>query len=438
MSTQTNYGIKVLGSLATQTATNINRELSKLKLDPIKIKVEGLGKSKSGKGVIGDLLGNTADLSKMKEDLNGIQAEINKVGQIDVANKPIVSGMEILGHSVKDVDKTYSTFTQTLKGSDNQIVTYQGRINKLTGEMDKVGQTTKQATRDNATWMKQLSEGIKKFAIWTVVTVGYFAAIKAFKDGIKIVRDLDTALVELAKVSSITGKELETASKQAFNLGATIGRTGQEVVEATADFARMGFTVKESLNLAKDALVLVNVGDGIDDVSSATGTLIATLKGFKLEASESGRIVDVLNETSNKYAVETGDLAEGIKRTSAVMAQGNTTLEETVGLVTSATEVLQDSAKASTGIRTISQRIRGVKEALEEGEDSATFVAKLGRELKEYADVDIMDTAGQLKSTYTILTDLAGAWDGLNVNQQQFLGELVAGFTYAPYVQKCA
>lgn len=452
MAKSTNYQILVKGNLNKSTTTaQINKDLLAIQksIKPISLKgVLDTSSVKSVKGVQAEikrlegllasasisggklnnqmkqLRVNTANMTK---GLDAVTKDINAIGDVDIAKTPLVSGMEVMGHSIKNTDGEFINFTQTLKDHNNHITTYQGKINKATNQMSLMGKSVKSATRDNANFIKQLVEGAKKFAIWTAVTVAYFQAIRAIKDGIIIVKDLDTALTELAKVASITKNELKGVTEQAFDLGETIGRTGQEVIEATADFARMGFTIKQSLDLAKDALILVNIGDGIEDVNRATETLIATLKGFNFEASESGRIVDVLNEVSNKYAVQTVDLAEGIKRVSAVMAQSNTSLEETVGLITAATEVIQDAEKASTGLRTISQRIRGVKEAMEEGESARGFTAKLGEDLKNIAKVDIMDTNNQLRSTYDILVDLSEVWDTLDSVERAYLGQKIAG-----------
>jgi hypothetical protein len=131
-------------------------------------------------------------------------------------------------------------------------------------------------------------------------------------------------------------------------------------------------------------------------------------------------------------------LADGVQRAGSTLAQSGTTYEETLGLLTATNEVLQKMEKSSTGLITISQRIRGVSEAFEDGEAPVNFTAKLGEAYKQIAGVDIM-VNGQLRSTYDILNDMSKAWSGLTAEQQQYLGELSAGRNnYTPYVQKCA
>ena len=80
--------------------------------------------------------------------------------------------------------------------------------------------------------------------------------------------------------------------------------------------------------------------------------------------------------------------------------------------------------KVSTGLITLSQRLRGV----DENEDVIDGLApKLQSIFKEIANVDIQDQNGNLRSTYDILQDLAGAWDTLTSKQKQYIGEKSAG-----------
>lgn len=59
----------------------------------------------------------------------------------------------------------------------------------------------------------------------------------------------------------------------------------------------MGYSVEEATALAEAALVYKNIGDGIDDVSQATESLISTIAAFKLSASDAMYVVDMFNET---------------------------------------------------------------------------------------------------------------------------------------------
>jgi len=73
------------------------------------------------------------------------------------------------------------------------------------------------------------------------------------------------------------------------------------VISASADFARLGYNLSDSSNLADAALVYKNVGDGIEDVGDASASIISTMKAFKVEAKDSMTIVDKFNEVGKTY-----------------------------------------------------------------------------------------------------------------------------------------
>lgn len=80
--------------------------------------------------------------------------------------------------------------------------------------------------------------------------------------------------------------------------------------------------------------MLKNVSEAGATAEGSANTLIAAMKAFNLEASESEHVVDSLNAVSNKHAVSVNDLSKGITKASASLAAGNNTLEQTFGLVT--------------------------------------------------------------------------------------------------------
>ena len=162
-------------------------------------------------------------------------------------------------------------------------------------------------------------------------------------------RELDTALTELSRVSNLSGNELTRFADRAFEAGKAIGRTGKEVVEATSEFRRAGFEMEQAFDLAQNALILTNIGDGINDVREASSSLIAILKGFKKEASDTTHIVDALNEVSNTYALNVSNLTEIMKRTSGTIAQTGTSFEELIGLATAGFESLRNAEMVASG-----------------------------------------------------------------------------------------
>lgn len=113
--------------------------------------------------------------------------------------------------------------------------------------------------------------------------------------------NIDSAMTELKKVTNETDNTydafLDDAGTRAKNLGASIS----DIVTASADFARLGYNLKDSNELADAAVLYQHVGDGISSVNDASESIISTMKAFGVEAKDVTSIVDKFNEVGKQH-----------------------------------------------------------------------------------------------------------------------------------------
>lgn len=262
---------------------------------------------------------------------------------------------------------------------------------------------------------------------WTLLT----SSVRQVYDNVV---QLDTAMTELRKVTDATEQKynefLDGASERARRLGANL----TEVVNATADFARLGYSIDEASQLADASLIYLNVGDDVEDIDQASSSLISTMKAFGIEAQNVVSIVDEFNEVANRMPVSAGDIGEGLRRSASSLATANNTLEESIALFTAGNQVVQDSASMGNILKTTTMRIRSAASELEEAgletEGMAESTAKLRQQIIALTGgFDIMeDAAGTtFKSTYDILKGISEVWDDMQDVSQASLLELLAG-----------
>lgn len=97
-----------------------------------------------------------------------------------------------------------------------------------------------------------------------------------------------------------------------------------------------------------------------------------------------------------------------------------TTYEETLGMLTAITEQTRNASKASRGLVQISSRLTQVLD------DSSKTGAKL-KDIYGGLGIELMDSNGQIRSTYDILEDLSKQWDGLTKNEKEYIALTSAG-----------
>ena len=312
------------------------------------------------------------------------------------------------------------------------------RVQELNQQLINTSNAARQAGKLGLSFFDGIKEQAKKFTQWVSVTSVVMEGIRIGKDMIQDVRELDDSLLELTKVSDLSAEGLENVTNQAYKLGERVARTGKEVIDATTEFKRAGFDMQQSMDMAESAMVMTNVAENITDTADAAGTLISVLKGFNMDASETMTIVDKINQVSNTSPIGFDNIAEGLERTAGTMAQSGNTIDQTIGLITAGYAQLRNVEKVSTGLVTLSARLRGVGE---DGEVIDGLSAKLQEDFGKIG-VAVENADGSLRSIYEIAQDYSKVLPTLTDKQKQYYAELAAGYSMinrvSSNVQKCA
>ena len=297
----------------------------------------------------------------------------------------------------------------------------------------EIQRSAQAAGKSGNTFFDTLKKGWEKFGGWSLVTKSMMAVIRLFKDMISSTKELDAAMTELKKVTDLTDASYTKFLTTATTISKSIGTSLADTVNATADFARLGYTVTEATSLAEAALVYKNVGDGIDDISIATESLISTIKAFGIEAEDALSIVDRFNEVGNRFAISSEGIGTALQKSASALAAANNSLEESIALVTGMNAVIQNPEVVGTALKTVSMYLRAAKtEAEETGEATdgmANSVSELRDELLTLTNnkVDIMLDDKSFKSTYQIMKELSEVWSELSDIDAANILELIGG-----------
>lgn len=169
----------------------------------------------------------------------------------------------------------------------------------IEAEFKSISNNIREAGLQGHSFFETLRKGWERFGGWSLVTRSMMAALRTIKQMVTAVKELDAAMTELRKVTDLTEYTYSRFLENAKGISQEISATLTDTVTATADFARLGFNLEDSTSLAKAALVYKNVGDGINDISEASESLISTTKAFEqfgITAQNAMEIVDRFNE----------------------------------------------------------------------------------------------------------------------------------------------
>lgn len=249
--------------------------------------------------------------------------------------------------------------------------------------------------------------------------------------------DIDTAMTELKKVTNETDSTYQSFLTEAGTRAKNIGTDISSVVNATADYARLGYSLSDATKLADVSAVYYNVGDDLDSFDKATENIVGTMKAFNIQANDAISLVDKLNNISNNYAVSSGDLGDILQRSASAMEAAGNTLDQTIALGTAMNSVVQNAETTGSTLKVLALRIRGATTELEQmGEETDTVAistSKLRADIMGLTNVDgkggfdILTKSGDFKSTYDIIQGIAKVYSKMSDVDQAALLELLAG-----------
>lgn len=312
-------------------------------------------------------------------------------------------------------------------GENDSVEGLQRDLAAVRSSMEELGFTSETAGQ-------KLTRLFKDHFNTAIAMAGLHLLQNGLQQTLQNVIDVDTAMTDLKKVSEGSSQDyanyLDSAGERAKSLGASI----TDVIGATSEFSRLGFNLEDASNLGDWATKYMNVSE-YTNIEDAAQSLVSTLQGFHLAADDVGSVVDRFNEVGNNYAVSSQGLGEALQRSAAALYAGGNSLDESLGLVTAANEVVQDPDTVGTWAKTLSMYLRAAKadakEAGIETDGMANSVSELRETIKTltHDKVDIMsDEAGtKFKSTTQIMREIAGVYDSLSDVDQAALLKTISG-----------
>lgn len=304
---------------------------------------------------------------------------------------------------------------------------------KLAQDVNRYKAAAKEAGLETQTLGDKIFAAYKKFGGWAIVTQTMSKAVAMFKSMVSNVVELDTAMTELYKVTNETKDAYAQFLSGSADTAREVGATMTDVINSTADFARLGYSLSDSEELAKAALIYKSVGDGIKDVDEASQSIISTMKAFGVEAENTMTIVDEMNYTGNNFAISSAGIGDALIRSASALSAAGNTMEQSIALITAMNSTVQDTDKVGTTLKTLTMYLRAAKtEAESAGESTegmASSVSKLRDDILSLTNnkVDIMLDSENFKSTYQIMQEISDVWNDIADVDQANLLELLGG-----------
>lgn len=263
-------------------------------------------------------------LQKLKDsfnskNLNGIDAEIKKrelassqfskqiqaqmQAQVNLEKEQVKANtlnqnQSILQMKSSQLDSRIKSWmnenTRAAKIYDNQLqqillstkeINNQADLTKATQQFRTLQRQAEAAGHSGQTALQKFGSDFKNFLTFLSAGTLLMSGVNTIRSMVSSITELDASMVELRKVTDETEATYNSFYHSANNTAKALGVTTKSVIDATATWAQMGYSIQDAAKLAKSSEIFSNISENMD-VNDATSTLISSIKAFGLDAND--------------------------------------------------------------------------------------------------------------------------------------------------------
>lgn len=376
-------------NIATQNYTKNQQQLTAVEKERLRVE-RALETTQARIATANDK--NTQSLTQQRGVLKTLNSEYAKLSQKH----------NEAARTVQDLIARGKLASQTQAQYNNELKIAQDRFNALNSRVIQADTAVKRFNRDVGNYPQAAAQNIKSLLGAFGLVSGIYLFASAIKGAFTTIKDFDKANADLAATMGKTRSEITALTNDQKRLGASTKYTATEVAGLQKEFAKLGFSDKEILNSTEATLALASAVD--TDLANAAMVAGATLRGFGLDASEMGRVVDVMAASFTKSALDVSNFQESMKYVAPIAAQTGVSIEFATAMLGKLADAGVKGSQAGTSLRRI------LTEMAKTGLPAAQAFDKVAK--SGISVTDAMDEVG--RTAQTALLVLSKSKDGIN------------------------
>ncbi len=289
--------------------------------------------------------------------------------------------------------------------NDKEILNNIIRLKELNAQLKKSGDEAQTLAQKMMGVGENLQAATLPLTAFTAALVaGGVASYNSFKE-------FERTLNTIKAVSDATDSEIQRIKESSLELGAQTIFSNLQVAKSYEELAKAGFTTSESLSAMPSLLSLAAAAGG--DLALSSGIVASTLKAFNLEATDTGRLADVIAQGANQSAAGIEDLGLAYKQVAPIASQTNQSIEDMTALLAILANNAVKGGDAGSDLRNVITRL------LDPSKEAAGVMAKL--------NVSLKDVNGNVKALPTFFKELNASFAGLSDAQKAQAASILAG-----------
>lgn len=310
----------------------------------------------------------TQELDASVKSLQTKKEQVAQTKRLEKATERVVAQQERLRNlllqtlqlrgNLSGKDRGFDAIQSFVNADPRQVA--EDRVNKKSGVLtpeqlkiaaDGVKQVNAQARahQHNALSIENFGKAsVLAFKRYGAFLTGTFLIYK-IQQGFQLATDealkFEAAMTKVEQVAVKNVKEIGNISNAIRSAAINTGTSSSEIANIVQIFGQAGFKDAKELAKIADSLSKIPLAATFGDLKSTSEGLIAIFGQFNKTLSDTPQILDLVNQFAADFAVESGDIFEGVKRGGAIFAEAGGSLEEFVALFSLLRSATRQSAE---------------------------------------------------------------------------------------------
>lgn len=372
---KTQDALRVLSAqelIGDQSATKAIQEIEKLQ--------KALSKSFNSRVGMLDMNKFTAELTKSKTNLVGLQQEFAKAG-----------------------------------------ITGQTAFNQVIGRLGKLDTGVKSTSKA----VDKIFNTIGNTVRWGLVSSAFNQMTNSVYKSVEYVKELDDSLTQIMLVTDYSRENMNDFAKSANEAAKNLGSTTTAMTNASLVFAQQGFNLDQSSQLAELSTKLANASQ--QDTATTSDQITAYMNAYGLDKDMNALhgAMDAWAQVANVSAADVAELAQASQKAASTANTVGVSMDQLNGQIAAIESVTREAPEQiGNGLKTLYARFSDLEagETLEDG----VSLGKVTAQLEKYG-VQVLDGEGQMRGVGDIMEDLMEVWSSLDQTQKAAVAQTVAG-----------
>ncbi|UGO50799.1 tail length tape measure protein [Bacillus phage vB_BanS_Sophrita] len=359
------------------------------------------------KNIEQQMFGNGAMSQRAIKDLQNYISTVEraKVASISFGR----DGVDQMGNRTRQMSVLFQGAGEHVRKVTYNMTEGSGKIRQASDEM------VRNLNRNLSAWEK-FKVMMQSAPVWMISQQAMMLPIQGLQGMVQEILKVDQALTELRRVAS-PNQNIDILFGNAVEMSGKLGNNIHDIMKGMNEFARTfgDFNERQLTAITETATLMSNVSDLT--VEESQKSLVGTMNAFNIEAEDSIRIVDALNEVDNNYAISTKQLAEGLQKSASAGRTFGVGLEENIGHITAIGAVTMESGNIiGNSLKTIYSRMTTMK-------DSEATLRSVGIAMNTIGENGVKN----VKPVANIIDELGKKWFLLSDAERQNIAVKLAG-----------